>query len=79
MIPPQVHVRCRLPVQADSVCSVPRRVPRKNRNVRVEDPLWDDCLEIADKRYEVLSEKIRGWLAQYREENRHLLENDAPD
>lgn len=49
------------------------RPPRKNRNLRVEDALWDPAMEIAEARGEVLSEVMRADLARYVARHKHLL------
>ena len=41
------------------------RPPRKSRNVRVEDELWDAAQKAADEQGHVLSEQIRFFLARY--------------
>lgn len=41
------------------------RPPRRSRNVRVEDELWEDAQAVADERREVLSEEIRRMLKEY--------------
>lgn len=41
------------------------RPPRRSRNVRVEDELWEDAQAVADERKEVLSEEIRRMLKEY--------------
>lgn len=41
------------------------RPPRKSRNVRVEDELWEAAQEAADEQGHVLSEQIRRFLEDY--------------
>jgi hypothetical protein len=41
------------------------RPPRKSRNVRVEDELWDAAQRAADEQRHVLSEQIRYMLQGY--------------
>ena len=41
------------------------RPPRKSRNVRVEDELWEAAQAAADEQKQVLAEQIRYFLADY--------------
>ena len=41
------------------------RPPRRVRNIRVEDELWEAALDAAGERGDVLSEQIRRFLARY--------------
>lgn len=52
------------------------RPARKNRNVRVEDDLWDPSLRIAEIRQDVLAEVVRDKLAEYIADNIDLLSDE---
>lgn len=41
------------------------RVVKKNRVIRVQSPLWEQALAVADMRGESLSEVIRAALVRY--------------
>jgi len=41
------------------------RPARRNRAIRVEDPLWDAAKAKAEERGDVLSEEIRKFLQRY--------------
>lgn len=45
------------------------RPPRRSRNIRVEDELWEAAQRAADEQRHVLSEQIRKFLERYVEDN----------